>query len=60
MRLEIEKELQRKSSESGGGTYVALSDWAERFELSEPEVLREVADLVEHGPKFSITLEIFP
>jgi hypothetical protein len=49
LRLEIEKSFRERSEEGGGCAYVSLREYAGRFKVSDAEVLRDIASLVEAG-----------
>jgi hypothetical protein len=59
MLLEIERDLHRRHAEGGGGVFFSIEDWANRFKIPPPVVVREFAELLEQNPKLSVTFEIF-
>lgn len=58
MQLEIEKGLREKADTGGGCIYITLSEWADRFEMNEAQVLRELADLLDADKIKNPTVEI--
>jgi hypothetical protein len=49
LRLEIEKALRERAEHGGGCAYVSIGDYATRFGVSEADVLRDIAVLVDGG-----------
>lgn len=49
IRLEIEKSLLERDAEGSGFTNVSIDNLARRFEVSEAEILRDLAQMVSAG-----------
>ena len=58
LRQEIQATLDERAGEGGGCAYVSPGEYAERFKVSEAEVLRDISHLLETGHLETITVEI--
>ncbi len=58
IRQETQATLHERAQEGGGCAYVSLTEYVERFKVSESEILRDISHLLETEHLEEITVEI--
>ena len=56
--VSVQSQLREKHASGGGCIYLSLNEWADRLDISEGEVLRQVAALVDAGELQASVIEI--